>query len=184
MVDKLGYAPRCRFLLTGNLSQAEIVLCSQMRTQVAPLRNTGHEAAGSAAKEKRPSYDGRQTRICTRCRFLLTGNLSQAEIVLRSQMRTQVALLRNTGHKAASSAAKEKRPSYDGLFSLAAELGFEPRHTESESAVLPLHNSAKLLRLIILSHKKMFVKPFWEFCVYFCFLFAFLLNCQFFLLFV
>ena len=26
--------------------------------------------------------------------------------------------------------------------SLAAELGFEPRQTESESAVLPLHNSA------------------------------------------
>ena len=25
---------------------------------------------------------------------------------------------------------------------LVAELGFEPRHTESESAVLPLHNSA------------------------------------------
>ena len=25
---------------------------------------------------------------------------------------------------------------------MAAELGFEPRHTESESAVLPLHNSA------------------------------------------
>ena len=30
-------------------------------------------------------------------------------------------------------------------FSMAAELGFEPRHTESESAVLPLHNSARLL---------------------------------------
>ena len=29
-------------------------------------------------------------------------------------------------------------------FFLAAELGFEPRHTESESAVLPLHNSAIL----------------------------------------
>ena len=28
-------------------------------------------------------------------------------------------------------------------FALAAELGFEPRHTESESAVLPLHNSAR-----------------------------------------
>ena len=28
------------------------------------------------------------------------------------------------------------------VFLLAAELGFEPRHTESESAVLPLHNSA------------------------------------------
>ena len=27
---------------------------------------------------------------------------------------------------------------------MAAELGFEPRHTESESAVLPLHNSAIL----------------------------------------
>ena len=29
-----------------------------------------------------------------------------------------------------------------GAFLMAAELGFEPRHTESESAVLPLHNSA------------------------------------------
>ncbi len=27
---------------------------------------------------------------------------------------------------------------------LAAELGFEPRQTESESAVLPLHNSASM----------------------------------------
>ena len=30
---------------------------------------------------------------------------------------------------------------------MAAELGFEPRHTESESAVLPLHNSAILYLL-------------------------------------
>ena len=29
---------------------------------------------------------------------------------------------------------------------MAAEPGFEPRRTESESAVLPLHNSAKRLR--------------------------------------
>ena len=29
---------------------------------------------------------------------------------------------------------------------MAAELGFVPRHTESESAVLPLHNSAILLK--------------------------------------
>ena len=29
-----------------------------------------------------------------------------------------------------------------GLIIMAAELGFEPRQTESESAVLPLHNSA------------------------------------------
>ena len=34
---------------------------------------------------------------------------------------------------------------------MAAELGFEPRHTESESAVLPLHNSAKIrLRFLML----------------------------------
>lgn len=32
---------------------------------------------------------------------------------------------------------------FGGHFYMAAELGFEPRHTESESAVLPLHNSAK-----------------------------------------
>ena len=31
---------------------------------------------------------------------------------------------------------------------MAAELGFEPRHTESESAVLPLHNSA-ILYLVV-----------------------------------
>ena len=29
-----------------------------------------------------------------------------------------------------------------GALSVAAEEGFEPSHTESESAVLPLHNSA------------------------------------------
>ena len=36
---------------------------------------------------------------------------------------------------------KKEAPKKFGAF-LAAELGFEPRHTESESAVLPLHNSA------------------------------------------
>ena len=42
-----------------------------------------------------------------------------------------------------------------GAFFMAAELGFEPRHTESESAVLPLHNSARYMlavwRLYIVS---------------------------------
>ena len=38
---------------------------------------------------------------------------------------------------------KEHTPRMRGVFFMAAELGFEPRHTESESAVLPLHNSAK-----------------------------------------
>ena len=36
---------------------------------------------------------------------------------------------------------KERTPTGVRSF-MAAELGFEPRHTESESAVLPLHNSA------------------------------------------
>ena len=31
----------------------------------------------------------------------------------------------------------------DEVFSMAAGEGFEPSHTESESAVLPLHNPAK-----------------------------------------
>ena len=45
---------------------------------------------------------------------------------------------------------------------MAGDLGFEPRHTESESAVLPLHNSARafLSAQIILTHKIGFVKCF------------------------
>ena len=39
-------------------------------------------------------------------------------------------------------ANKTKNRPRGSVFVLAAELGFEPRHTESESAVLPLHNSA------------------------------------------
>ena len=50
-------------------------------------------------------------------------------------------------------------------FVLAAELGFEPRHTESESAVLPLHNSAKCL--YILTHNFPFVKYFFCFFIFF-----------------
>ena len=56
---------------------------------------------------------------------------------------------------------KKNRPSNDGLLSLAADLGFEPRHTESESAVLPLHNSALFCRTVyILTQTKWFVNRF------------------------
>ena len=37
---------------------------------------------------------------------------------------------------------KEKSEQAKACSDVVAELGFEPRHTESESAVLPLHNSA------------------------------------------
>ena len=47
---------------------------------------------------------------------------------------------RSRGYAATKNAPLELR----GAFFMAAELGFEPRHTESESAVLPLHNSAIL----------------------------------------
>ena len=46
---------------------------------------------------------------------------------------------------------------------MAAELGFEPRQTESESAVLPLHNSAMSLStesLTIIYYLSRLVKPF------------------------
>lgn len=46
-------------------------------------------------------------------------------------------------------------------FILAAELGFEPRQTESESVVLPLHNSASA-RDIIVYHQEL-VKHFLKF---------------------
>ena len=41
--------------------------------------------------------------------------------------------------------------SYEKLLLLAAEEGFEPSQTESESVVLPLHNSA--ISVILLSHR-------------------------------
>ena len=64
----------------------------------------------------------------------------------------------------AGSPTKEKTDHKGRFLLLAAELGFEPRHTESESAVLPLHNSAKYYYLFrtdyILTHKFAFVKRF------------------------
>ena len=39
----------------------------------------------------------------------------------------------------------KKEKLFSSFSFLAAELGFEPRQTESESAVLPLHNSAIFL---------------------------------------
>ena len=48
---------------------------------------------------------------------------------------------------------------------MAAEEGFEPSQTESESVVLPLHNSAIDLTLIIISHTGRFVNSFLRFLI-------------------
>ncbi len=66
---------------------------------------------------------------------------------------------------------KEKSTPLGVPLPMAAELGFEPRHTESESAVLPLHNSARyrraalliVKRLNILTHKFAVVNTFFYF---------------------
>ena len=53
-------------------------------------------------------------------------------------------------------------------FFLAAEPGFEPRRTESESAVLPLHNSAVSFRTVsILPQLFPFVKGFFKLFLFF-----------------
>ena len=57
----------------------------------------------------------------------------------------------------------KKHPSIEGCFFMAAEPGFEPRRTESESAVLPLHNSALFSAKTIVSQGFSFVKPFFHF---------------------
>ena len=49
-----------------------------------------------------------------------------------------------TGGRSSAAIGKEKSTPVGVPLPMAAELGFEPRHTESESAVLPLHNSAML----------------------------------------
>ena len=43
---------------------------------------------------------------------------------------------------------------------MAAELGFEPRQTESESAVLPLHNTASLA--VLSDSNNYYTKKIWK----------------------
>ena len=66
-------------------------------------------------------------------------------------MSIPLSVVEVTGFEPATSSSRTKRAtklrhtsknSPDISGPMAAELGFEPRHTESESAVLPLHNSA------------------------------------------
>ena len=56
--------------------------------------------------------------------------------------------------------AQMKKSKPIGLDFLAAEEGFEPSQTESESVVLPLHNSAINSTLTIIAHAVRFVNSF------------------------
>ena len=68
---------------------------------------------------------------------------SELDALRLGNANPQLALCAATVFEIIGSLTKQKGHRRDVLFVLAAELGFEPRHTESESAVLPLHNSAK-----------------------------------------
>jgi hypothetical protein len=65
---------------------------------------------------------------------------------------------KKNSHQSAVSDGTENR-TMAGIFELAAGEGFEPSHTESESAVLPLHKPAISVRLseqILLYRKERF----------------------------
>ena len=63
--------------------------------------------------------------------------------LLFAKAKTASARMTATGGRSSAAIDKEKALLFGVPLFMAAELGFEPRHTESESAVLPLHNSAK-----------------------------------------
>ena len=117
----------------------------------------------SKEKKKRPSDDGRGTRVFAKGEDLCTLRLTSELVDLRvTNANPRCGPCTTTVWESTVLLSKERKTDHQKMvcFSLAAELGFEPRHTESESAVLPLHNSAKLLRLTIVSYIFCFVKCF------------------------
>ena len=69
-----------------------------------------------------------------RKRYAQSANFAKA--------KADSARMSATGGRSSAAIGKEKALLLGVPLPMAAELGFEPRHTESESAVLPLHNSA------------------------------------------
>ena len=94
-------------------------------------------------KSKLVEFFGSGTRI------VYSDASSSAKLRLRRGWNANPIPLRfasGAGHGKLVPPPNDKKPPSWVACHLAAELGFEPRHTESESAVLPLHNSAMLLR--------------------------------------
>ena len=86
---------------------------------------------------------GEDTRTLRLTSELVDLRVGYANPILARRARSWA---RSRGYAAIKNAPLDLR----GAFFMAAELGFEPRHTESESAVLPLHNSAKCPALFAL----------------------------------
>ena len=139
------------------------------------------EKVKATSLDRSLSLFGSGTRVFASGEDTLSLRLTSELADLRSGYANPILRLRSgTECERTSSAAigKEKSTPFGVPLPMAAELGFEPRHTESESAVLPLHNSAKygkfksiFVRLIILAHKNCFVNTFVLFLRKFCFLF-------------
>ena len=110
----------------------------------------------------RPALRGRPPRVarrprrlakCPRVRILLMDKKTArplAELLFHLAAGEGFDLPCGAGHLAALERSRSnpilvfqmKKPPSGRLFHLAAGEGFEPSHTESESAVLPLHNPA------------------------------------------
>ena len=102
--------------------------------------------SGRALQKSFRFYEGRviSPRMARyrRWRYAQSANFAKA--------KADSARMSATGGRSSAAIGKEKALLLGVPLPMAAELGFEPRHTESESAVLPLHNSA-ILNFIFLT---------------------------------
>ena len=147
---ELGYSRVARrFLLAALVSELPSP-CSQNANPILARRARSWVQIRSSTaqrKENRPSDDGLGTRVfAERAKILTLVAYEQAQRALRGVCEPIAAPCGTaTVFEATVLLSKERKTDHRMMvcFSLAAELGFEPRHTESESAVLPLHNSAR-----------------------------------------
>ena len=109
-------------------------------------------AAMDAGAGQREGCSGRTGRLpgragCSRGSAPGTGRSSTADRAGKTRWEGGVQFIQDTsGPDFGKDGYNEKSTVYNRAFSLAvvARLGFEPRQTESESVVLPLHNRASL----------------------------------------
>ena len=128
---------RWRYAQSANFAKA--------KAASARMSATGGRSSAAKGKKKRPSNDGCGTRVFAYGEDTHALCLASELADLRAGYANP-SFARRAKHWARDEVPqpKERKNDHKGrFFLLAAELGFEPRHTESESAVLPLHNSAR-----------------------------------------